>query len=56
MISPPRRGPSRERDPSAAGDPPPPLRTRGPSGRQAENPSLVPGRGPSGPMPWTVRA
>ena len=38
-ISPPRRGPSRERDPGAAGDLPPPLRTRGPSGRQAGNPS-----------------
>jgi hypothetical protein len=35
MISPPRRGPSRERDPGAAGDLPPPLRTRGPSGPRA---------------------
>jgi hypothetical protein len=49
-------GPSRERDPGAAGDLPPPLRTRGPSGRQAGNPSPAPGRGPSGPWPRTVRA
>jgi hypothetical protein len=64
MISPPRQGPSRERDPGAAGDLPPPLRTCGRSGPRvrtvrpqgADRPAVrqdtlapAPGRGPSGP-------
>jgi hypothetical protein len=43
-------GPFRERDPDAVGDLSPPLRTRGPSGRQVGNPSPAPGRGPSTPV------
>jgi hypothetical protein len=62
-ISPPRRGPSRERDPGASEIfvDPAYARTVRPVGadhpaRQAGTPAPEPGRAPSGPWPRTVRA
>jgi hypothetical protein len=56
-ISPPRRDPSRERDPCVAGDfcrpcarADRPAPVRGPSGRHTGNPSPTLGRGPSAPV------
>jgi hypothetical protein len=56
MISPTRRGPSRERDPGAAGDLRCPCARADRPTHQAGKPSPAPGRRPSGPWQWTARA